>query len=166
MGGFIMRCFIFAGTSTWRLVAGAILVVFLAGCAATVELAAPEEDLAAKRFITEEGKANIYVTREDQFTGSAVLFQLVVDQHVIGGIAPGTYHMIPVEPGHHSISVTTAENQSIEEVNAEASHSYFFEVKPQMGWFAARAEVDPLSEEEGRAAIAENALAEGIDSLD
>ena len=74
--------------------------------------------------------------------------------------------MIPVEPGHHSISVTTAENQSIEEVNAEASHSYFFEVKPQMGWFAARAEVDPLSEEEGRAAIAENALAEGIDSLD
>ena len=161
-----MRCFIFTGTSAPRLIAGAILAVFLAGCAATVELAAPEEDLAAKRFIPEEGHANLYVTREDQFTGSAVLFQLVVDQHAIGGIAPGTYHLIPVEPGHHTISVTTAENQSIEEVDVEAGRSYFFEVKPQMGWFAARAEVDPLSEEEGRAAIADNALAEGLDSPD
>ena len=161
-----MRCFIIAGKTAPQLIAGLTLAVLLAGCAATVELAAPEEDLAAKRFVPEEGEANIYVTREDQFTGSAVLFQLVVDQHVVGGIAPGTYHLIPVEPGHHTVSVTTAENQSIEEIDVEAGRSYFFEVKPQMGWFAARAEVDPLSEEEGRAAINENALAEGIESPD
>ena len=161
-----MRCFIIAGKSAPQLIAGLTLAVLLAGCAATVELAAPEEDLAAKRFVPDEGEANIYVTREDQFTGSAVLFQLVVDQHVVGGIAPGTYHLIPVEPGHHTVSVTTAENQSIEEIDVEAGRSYFFEVKPQMGWFAARAEVDPLSEEEGRAAINENALAEGIESPD
>jgi hypothetical protein len=161
-----MRYSTFTRMSAWRVLAGTVLVVFLAGCAATVELASPEEDLAAKRFIPGEGEANIYVTREDQFTGSAVLFQLVVDQRVIGGIAPGTYHLIRVEPGHHTISVTTAENQSIEEVDAEAGRSYFFEVKPKMGWFAARAEVDPLTEEEGRAAIAENTLAEGIDEID
>ena len=161
-----MRYSMFTGSRAWQIVAGAILLLSLAGCAATVDLAAPEEDLAAKRFVPEEGQANIYVTREDQFTGSAVLFQLVVDQHAIGGIAPGTYHLIPVEPGHHTISVTTAENQSIEEVDVEAGRSYFFEVKPKMGWFAARAEVDPLSEKEGRAAIAENVLAEGIEIND
>jgi hypothetical protein len=161
-----MRNSKYVSMSAWRIVAGTVLVLFLAGCAATVELATPEEDLAAKRFIPAEGEANIYVTREDQFTGSAVLFQLVVDQRVIGGLAPGTYHLIQVEPGHHTISVTTAENQSIEEVDAEAGQSYFFEVEPRMGWFAARAEVEPLSEEEGRAAIAENTLAEGIDEID
>ena len=161
-----MRNFKLVGTSAWRIVAGAILVTFLAGCAATVDLAAPEEDLAAKSFVPAEGEANIYVTREDQFTGSAVLFQLVVDQRVIGGIAPGTYHLIRVEPGHHTISVTTSENQSIEEVDAVAGRIYFFEVEPRMGWIAARAEVEPLTEAEGRAAVAENVLAEGIDQVD
>jgi hypothetical protein len=161
-----MRYSTFTSMSASRVIAVTFIMAFLAGCAATVELASPEEDLEAKRFVCEEGKANIYVTRQDQFTGSAVLFQLVVDQHAIGGIAPGTYHLIPVEPGHHTISVTTAENQSIEEVDVEAGHSYFFEVEPKMGWFAARAEVDPLSEEEGGAADAENTLAEGIDGID
>lgn len=162
----MMRKSMLPGMSAWRFVAGVILVMFLAGCAATVDLAAPEEDLAAKSFVPGEGEANIYVTRKDQFTGSAVLFQLVVDQRVIGGIAPGTYHLVRVEPGHHTISVTTSENQSVEEVDAVAGRNYFFEVEPRMGWIAARAEVEPLSEEEGRAAIAENALAEGIDDID
>ena len=150
----------------WRFLSAATAVMFVAGCAATVDLAAPEEDLTAKTFAPAEGQANIYVTREDQFTGSAVLFQLVVDQKVVGGIAPGTYHLVPVAPGRHSISVTTAENQSIEEVDAEADHCYFFEVKPKMGWIAARAEVVQMSETEGRAAVSENSLAEGISTQD
>jgi len=161
-----MRFSRFAIAPAGRFVAIAAAMLVLAGCAATVELAAPEEDLAAKSFAPTEGMANIYVTRKDQFTGSAVLLQLVIDHDVIGGIAPGTYHLVPVEPGHHTVSVTTAENQSIEEVDAEAGRSYFFEVKPKMGWFAARAEVEPLSEAEGRAAVSENALAEGITETD
>lgn len=161
-----MRYFNLANLAVGRTLAGLTALLVLAGCAATVELAAPDEDLAAKSFTPAEGMANIYVTRKDQFTGSAVLFQLVVDQTVVGGIAPGTYHLVSVEPGRHTISVTTAENQSVEEIEAEAGRSYFFEVKPKMGWMAARAEVKPLSEAEGRVAISENALAEGIDDID
>jgi len=157
-----MRYSMFTDTFGRRLLASVAVLLLLAGCTASVELAAPDEDLAAKSFVPLEGQANVYVTRKDQFTGSAVLFQLVVDQRAIGGIAPGTYHLIPVEPGHHTVSVTTSENQSIEEFVAEAGRSYFFEVKPKMGWLAARAEVEPLTEEEGRAAVAENSLAEGI----
>ena len=141
--------------------AAALLLV--SGCAATVELASPMQDEAAKTFVAPEGKANIYVTRKEQFTGSAVLFQIVVDGRLQGGIAPGTYHLVAVDPGRHSVSVTTAENQSTEQVDAVAGQNYFFEVKPKMGWMAARAEVVPMSESEGRAAIAENALAESID---
>ena len=112
-------------------------------------------------FVPVEGDANIYVTRKNQFTGSAVLFQLVVDQKVIGGIAPGTFHLITVGPGRHTVSVTTAENQSTQELDAMAGENYFFEVKPKMGWVAARVEVVRLAESDGRAAISENSLAEG-----
>lgn len=140
----------------------AAALLFVSGCAATVELAAPMQDDAAKTFVAPDGKANIYVTRENQFKGSAILFQIVVDGRVKGGIAPGTYHLVSVDPGLHSVSVTTAENQSTEHVDAVAGQNYFFEVKPKMGWAAARAEVVPMSESEGRAAITENAMAEGI----
>jgi hypothetical protein len=150
----------------WRSLVSAAAVLLVAGCAASVDLAAPDADQAAKTFVPAEGMASIYVTRKDQFTGSAVLFQLVVDQRVIGGIAPGTYHLVPVEPGPHTVSVTTSENQSTQEVDAVAGQSYFFEIKPKMGWIAARAEVVPMNEEDGRTAVSENSLAEGITMID
>ncbi len=152
--------------SVGRVLVSAVAVLLFAGCAASVDLAAPERDQAAKTFVPAEGQANIYVTRKEQFTGSAVLFQLVVDQRVIGGIAPGTYHLVTVAPGHHTVSVTTAENQSTEELEAAAGESYFFEVKPKMGWVAARAEVTRLSDADGRAAVSENSLAQGVTSVD
>lgn len=140
----------------------AIAILVLSGCAATVELASTTEDEAAKTFIPPQGEANIYVTRKSQFTGSAVLFQVVVDGRVEGGIAPGTYHVVPVKPGTHSVTVTTAENQSTQQVDAVAGENYFFEVKPKMGWMSARVEVVRLTESEGQAAIAENSLAKDI----
>ena len=161
-----MRHSQFKRTSAGRILVSAAAVLLFAGCAATVDLAAPEQDQAAKTFVPAEGQANIYVTRKDQFTGSAVLFQLVVDQRVIGGIAPGTYHLVVVAPGRHTVSVTTAENQSTEELDAVAGESYFFEVKPKMGWVAARAEVARMSDADGRAAVSENSLAQGITTID
>ena len=161
-----MRHSQFKRTSAGRILVSAAAVLLFAGCAASVDLAAPELDQAAKTFVPAEGQANIYVTRKDQFTGSAVLFQLVVDQRVIGGIAPGTYHLIAVAPGPHTVSVTTAENQSSEQLDAVAGESYFFEVKPKMGWVAARAEVVRMSDADGRAAVSENSLAQGITTID
>ena len=164
--GTMMNSPVFARSPAWKFLTVASALVLLAGCAATVELAEPDEDQAAKAFVPAAGQANIYVTRKDQFTGSAVLFQLVVDQRVIGGIAPGTYHLVSVAPGPHTVSVTTSENQSMEEVEAVAGESYFFEVRPKMGWIAARAEVSRMSDAEGRAAVSENSLAEGITTID
>jgi uncharacterized lipoprotein YajG len=152
----------FADTAAWKVAVCALAILLVSGCAATVELASTSEDEAAKTFVTPQGEANIYVTRKDKFTGSAVLFQVVVDGRVEGGIAPGTYHVVTVTPGTHSVSVTTAENQSTQQVDAVAGQNYFFEVKPKMGWMSARVEVVQLSEEEGRAAVAENSLAEDI----
>lgn len=138
-------------------------LLLVSGCAATVEMATPELDQAAKTYVPSEGHANIYVTRKDQFTGSAVLFQVVVDGRMLGAIAPGTYHMMSVEPGRHVVAATSMENQSSQKIDAEAGHCYFFEVTPKSGWMAARVDVAPMSEAAGRAAVAENSLAEGFE---
>ena len=151
-----------AGGGPWRICTTAIALLLLSACAATVELAAPAADQAAKTFAPAAGMANIYVTREDRFTGSAVLFQLIVDQKVVGGLAPGTYHLIPVAPGPHTISVTTAENQSMQQLDAVAGQSYFFEVRPKMGLVSARVEVATMTDVDGRAAVGANSLAQGI----
>ena len=145
-----------------KLCLGIATILLISGCAATTELATPEADAAAKTFIPVEGTANIYVTRKNQFTGSAVLFQVIVDGRVKGGIAPGTYHLATVDPGRHSVSVTTMENQSSQTIDAVAGESYFFEVKPKMGMMAARAEIIPMTKDEGKVAIAENSLAKDL----
>lgn len=150
------------GTQIWKFCLCAAAILLVSGCAATIDLASSEDDAAAKLFMPPQGESNIYVTRKSQFTGSAVLFQVVVDGRVEGGIAPGTYHVVSVEPGPHSVSVTTSENQSTQQVDVVAGENYFFEVKPKMGWVAARAEVVQLTESDGRAAIAENSLAKGL----
>lgn len=154
------------GARPWRIISTVIATLLLAACAATVQLAATDEDMAAKAFAPAPGMANVYVTRESRFTGSAVLFQLVVDQKVVGGIAPGTYHLVSVAPGPHTISVTTNENQSMQQIDAVAGQSYFFEVRPKMGLISARVEVAALAEAEGQAAVAENSLAQGIGTME
>jgi hypothetical protein len=151
-----------AGTKACTFCLCIVALLLVSGCAATIDLASAEDDAAAKRFTTPQGESNIYITRKEQFTGSAVLFQVAVDGRMQGGIAPGTYHVVSVAPGLHSVSVTTSENQSMQKVDTLAGENYFFEVKPKMGWIAARAEVVQLTESDGRAAIAANSLAKGL----
>lgn len=141
-----------------------ILGLFLiSGCAATVDLAKPELDQAAKEFVPPADQASIYITRKDQFTGGAVLFQVVVDSEMQGAIAPGTYHWISVKPGPHVVTATSMENQASLKVDAVAGQSYFFEVKPKVGWMAARVDIIQMPDPDGRAAVAENELAQGFD---
>ena len=152
----------FAGTTAWKVCLCAVAILFVSGCAATVELASAEEDEAAKIFIPPQGDANIYVTRKSEFKGSAVLFQVVVDGRIEGEIAPGTYHVVSVEPGPHSVSVTTLQNQSIQQIDVVAGENYFFDVRPKWGLADARADVVQLTESDGRAAIAKNSLAQDL----
>lgn len=150
-----------SNTVAWKACLCAAAILLVSGCA-TVELASAEEDAAAKLFIPPEGKANIYVARKGHLIGSEALFQIVVDGKVEGGIVPGTYQVVSVNPGIHIVSVTTTETQSTQEVDAVSGECYFFEVKPKIGNVITRAEVVRLTEPEGREAIADSLLAEDI----
>ena len=88
-------------TLRWLLiivVGGAVL----AGCA-TVPMASVEQDLEAKSFTPNEGKANLYIARSKTCFGSAIAFRIMVDGIPIGSVGPGTYHLLAIEPGQHSI---------------------------------------------------------------
>lgn len=154
-----MRSGQFRNKMAWLAGLSAVAMLLASGCAATVELAAPDEDTTAKLFNPPQDKAGLYITRKSGFAGSAILFQVVVDGRVEGGLAPGTYRVVSVQPGRHVVSVTTAENQSTQTVDAVAGECYFYEVKPKMGMFAARVEVTPLTALEGQEMVLENSLA-------
>ena len=140
----------------------AFTILSLAGCAATVTMAPPEEDAAAKQFTPAGNQANIYVVREDKFTGSAVAFEFLLDGRGAGSLAPGTFLLLEVEPGQHVLSSTGAENQEVVRLNAEAGMNYFYQVEPKMGWVKARLAITQLDDNAGRALVLQTSLAQDL----
>ena len=123
--------------------------LMLGGCAATVPMMSVEQDAAAKTFQTASGKANIYIVRKQEFAGSAVLFDVDLNGRSFGGVAPGTYHLLELSPGKYTVSVTTRENRDHEIIEAAEGKNYFVEIKPKMGWIAARVSVDLIDPVDG-----------------
>lgn len=124
---------------------------------------APEaDDAAAKQFMPPAGESSIYVVREDRFTGSAVSFGIQLDGVSVGSVAPGTFLMIPVAPGEHTVSSTTNENQEVRRVSVEAGRNYFFEIRPRMGWMSARVELEAVDESAGMDLVRAAKLAENL----
>ncbi len=135
-------------------------ISFLASCA-TVPMASLSEDTEAKEFAPPPGKASVYVTRTS-LLGAAVVFQVVLDGKVMGGLAQNTYHRFVVEPGSHSVAIFTNESQDAANFTAEEGKNYFFSAEPQMGWGSARAKVKVLDEDKGKENVLGSKLAQGM----
>jgi hypothetical protein len=131
----------------------------LSGCA-SVPKAAPALDVEAKSFTPSPGKARLYVVRPSSMVGSAVALHVVVDGRELGSTSRGTYLMTEVEPGEHTIGSKTMENSDQEKVAADAGHSYFFVIKPKMGFISARVGMTAVSEDEGRKEVEKATRAE------
>ena len=122
----------------------------LGGCAATVPVMSKEHDIAAERFQPPLGKGNIYVVREDAFGGSAIAYKIELDGISRGSIAPGTYHLLTLEPGRHVVSSSTQENADHVAIEVVEGQNFFVEIKPTMGWIAARVSVEQIDARRGR----------------
>ena len=72
-------------------------------------MAGKESDADAKKFQPEPGKASIYMSR-GMGIGVAVVVQTQLDGRVIGEAGPGTYELVSVAPGHHTVAVAGMEN--------------------------------------------------------
>src|SRR2546428_914060 len=131
----------------------------LALCAcASVPMARPERDLAAKQFEVPPDQALLYIYRDETF-GSAIKLTVLVDGRHVGDTAAHTFLLVPVAAGPHLV-VSKAENDSVVQFTAENGKAYFVWQEVKMGLFAARSELHLVSAKQGRAAVATCSLAE------
>lgn len=134
----------------------------LGACTATVPVMPEQYDISAEKFEPLPGKANIYVVREAGFGGSAVAFKIDLDGRSLGSVAPGTYLLFELSEGQHVVSVTTQENSDHEIIETIAGTNYFIEIKPKMGFMAARVSVEKIDEARGKQLVIDGERAESL----
>ncbi len=128
------------------------MVALATGCA-SVQMASPEKDQAAKTFTIKPEKANIYVYRNESM-GAAVKMPVALNGKLIGDTASKTYLKLEVSPGEHTLMSKT-ENDAILRVNTEAGKNYFVWQEVKMGMFAARSALKLVDDTTGKAAVQE-----------
>jgi hypothetical protein len=138
--------------------AGALALVVLATGCASVPMAKPELDTAAKSYSVKPDKANIYVYRNETF-GAAIKMPVVLNGKLVGDTAAKTFLILEVPPGKHTVMSKT-ENDSTVTVDAAAGRNYFLWQEVKMGMFAARSSLQQVDDAIGKAGIAECKLIE------
>ncbi len=130
-----------------------LAIALSGGCAATVPMAAPGLDLAAKMSAPPRDGALIYVYRNEAF-GGAVKMPIFIDGTYRGDTVAKSFLVAPVAPGPHEV-LSKTENDSRITVMAEAGRAYFIWQEVKMGLMMARSELQPVDEARGRAAVNE-----------
>ncbi len=96
-----------------------MLCALTTGCV-SVPLASPEMDLKTKAMKPPTGKALLYVYRDAVFAGSAVLFEITIDDYPVGKLAEKTYLAVLLAPGKHRIN-----SSRMVSINAEPGKTYY-----------------------------------------
>ncbi|HXJ10353.1 MAG TPA: DUF2846 domain-containing protein [Burkholderiales bacterium] len=129
------------------------LVALVAGCASPT--AAPERDSAAKSFIVQPGKANIYIYRDEQI-GLLLNIPVALDGQYIGDTGAQTFLLREVSPGRHTVDSKIGKEASVT-IDAQAGRNYFIWQEVKFGPYTILHEID---ETKGRAAVATCKLVE------
>jgi hypothetical protein len=147
---------------------GWIGVVFLVaagaavgGCAsvATTDKSAEQ---SARQFQPEPGMANLYLCRQAAIAGDTLVANTNLDRKFVGGLAPNTFLLISVEPGHHGLTVYGPANKEHVEFDAVAGQSYFFNVSITYdGPMIRYRHIVAISDADGRAAVNSESRAVG-----
>jgi hypothetical protein len=116
-------------------------------------MAGMEQDAAAKTYQVKQGKANIYVYRNENL-GGAIKLTLLMDGKLVGDTGPKTYYLLEVEPGRHTL-LSKAENDSVLELNAQAGRNHFVWQEVKMGLWQPRTLLQEVDEATGKAGVAE-----------
>ncbi|HVO37676.1 MAG TPA: DUF2846 domain-containing protein [Spirochaetia bacterium] len=92
--------------------------------------ASPESDAQAKQFVPAQSKGNLYIQRANEFVifGQPVPFAVTLDGREIGGIIPGMYYCLELEPGNHTLSASAEVSIAHETVRVEAGKNYFYQI--------------------------------------
>jgi hypothetical protein len=129
------------------------LLALAVGCASvpTTDSAANAE---AKKFQPEPGTASIYLCRHGAGIGDTLVAQTQLDGQMIGALAPNTFLMVSVTPGHHTLTVLGPTNTEQLPVDVVAGNVYFFDVSIQWAGPGMRhRHIEAMSDADGRKAV-------------
>jgi len=133
----------------------AVATLFTAGCA-SIPMADPAADKAAKVFSAPAGKSRIYVYRNESI-GGAVTMNVLIDDRNMGQTVAKSYLVVDVNPGPHKI-VSIAENQDLLELTTLAGRIYYVWQEVKMGFMYARNKLQLVDEKVGQAGVLESML--------
>lgn len=128
-------------------IVGGLLVT---GCA-SVPMASPAADSAAKVYATNSTKANVYIYRNETF-GAALKMPVTLDGAPVGETASKTYLYRQVDPGTHAITSQGKDTLSLE---ATAGNNYFVWQEVKMGLVSGGSKLNLVDEAQGKAGVAE-----------
>lgn len=126
----------------------------LSGCA-SVPMAPKEQDAAAKQFVVPDGeKAGLYIFRNSSF-GAALKKLITLDGVALGQTAPMTYFYKDIAPGKHIIKTEAEFGDNQLEFVAEKGKLIFLRNYIKMGTFVGSANIEQVSEADGKSGVLE-----------
>lgn len=136
----------------------ACCALFLTGCA-TVPLADTQAETQAKSFAAPgDNMAGLYIYR-DSFVGKALKKDIFVDGKCVGESADKTFFYKQVEGGKdHNVTTESEFSPNKLAIHTEAGKNYFIRQYIKMGVFVGGANLESVSEEEGKRVVSKDAV--------
>lgn len=134
--------------------------LLITGCA-SVDMAPREASEKAKRFdAPSEGKAGVYIYR-NSFVGKSLKKDLWIDGKCVGESAPNVFFYTEVKGGEtHRIETESEFSPNMLELMLAAGKHYFIRQFIKLGAFVGGADLEQVTEEQGKADIVELAMAQ------
>ena len=143
-------------------VASLIISAFLHGCA-TVPMASVESDKERKEFSApSQGTAGLYIFRNSAL-GSALKKSVYVDGQLVGETAQMTYFYKEVQPGERLLSTESEFSNNDLTLDAKIGQNYFVRQYIKFGLFVGGANLEIVSDEEGKKGVLQCKLANTFD---
>ena len=133
--------------------------IFVTGCA-SVKMASKDESAKAKEFSAPSaGKAGVYIYR-NSFVGKALKKDIFIDGECVGESAPDVFFRAEVEGGKvHKIDTESEFSPNTIELMLDSGKNYFIRQFIKMGVLVGGAGLEQVTEEKGKADIAQLNLA-------
>ena len=128
----------------------------VSGCA-SLPMADPAVDSAAKTFSVAPDRSKIYVFRNETF-GAAITMEVFLDGRPLGRTVSKSYLVADVAPGAHKV-MGKAENEDTLDIVTAAGRIYYVWQEVKMGGWTARNRLVQVDDANGRAGVLECKLA-------
>ncbi|MCK5538180.1 MAG: DUF2846 domain-containing protein [Bacteroidales bacterium] len=132
--------------------------IFLIGCAAKVPHASKHDDTLAKQFTVEKRESNIYIYQKSTELGAPAI-TIMMDDYIVGDIAPKTYLKVTTTPGRHLIKSVHSRPYKLN-ITTKAGYNYFVSLDIDIDFDTNPAKLFLVSSKVGKKNVLQNELAQ------